>query len=91
MWHPGSGDGRTCHWSGTESAGVFVVLILGWGAPLDVPTRARAAHGATGVDSFVAGTFDGWCTTRTVGVGAGVELLLTPLAARRLLGLPLVS
>ncbi|WCN79877.1 helix-turn-helix domain-containing protein [Micromonospora sp. LH3U1] len=72
-----------------ESAGVFVVLILGWGAPLDVTDPRSAERGATRVDSFVAGTFDGWCTTRTVGVGEGVELLLAPLTARRLLGLPL--
>ncbi|MEU7754711.1 helix-turn-helix domain-containing protein [Micromonospora sp. NPDC049171] len=72
-----------------ESAGVFVVLILGWGAPLDVTDPRSAERGASGVDSFVAGTFDGWCTTRTTGVGEGVELLLTPLTARRLLGLPL--
>lgn len=72
-----------------ESAGVFVVLILGWGAPLDVTDPRSAERGATKVDSFVAGTFDGWCTTRTVGVGEGVELLLAPLTARRLLGLPL--
>ncbi|MGC4749346.1 hypothetical protein ACLQ28_27390 [Micromonospora sp. DT201] len=72
-----------------ESAGVFVVLILGWGAPLDVTDPRSAERGATKVDSFVAGTFDGWCTTRTMGVGEGVELLLAPLTARRLLGLPL--
>ncbi|MEU8285959.1 helix-turn-helix domain-containing protein [Micromonospora sp. NPDC048905] len=72
-----------------ESAGVFVVLILGWGAPLDVRDPRSAERGASRVDSFVAGTFDGWCTTRTVGVGEGVELLLAPLTARRLLGLPL--
>jgi AraC-like DNA-binding protein len=72
-----------------ESAGVFVVLILGWGAPLDVTDPRSAERGVTQVDSFVAGTFDGWCTTRTLGAGEGVELLLAPLTARRLLGLPL--
>ncbi|MGB2570563.1 helix-turn-helix domain-containing protein [Micromonospora citrea] len=74
-----------------EAAGAFVVLILGWGAPLDVVDPRCAERGAYGVDSFVAGTFDGWCTTRTVGVGTGVELLLAPLAARRILGVPLVE
>ncbi|TNH29364.1 AraC family transcriptional regulator [Micromonospora orduensis] len=72
-----------------ETAGVFVVLILGWGAPLDVTDPRSAERGVRRVDSFVAGTFDGWCTTRTVGVGEGVELLLSPLTARRVLGLPL--
>jgi AraC-like DNA-binding protein len=74
-----------------ETAGVFVVLILGWGAPLDVADPRSAERGVERVDSFVAGTFDGWCTTRTVGVGEGVELLLTPLTARRVLGLPLAE
>ncbi|MEU0548147.1 helix-turn-helix domain-containing protein [Micromonospora sp. NPDC005979] len=74
-----------------ETAGAFVVLILGWGAPLDVADPRGAERGVERVDSFVAGTFDGWCTTRTVGVGEGVELLLTPLTARRVLGLPLAE
>ncbi|KXK59209.1 hypothetical protein AWW66_25535 [Micromonospora rosaria] len=72
-----------------QAAGAFVVLILGWGAPLDVVDPRCATRGAYRVDSFVAGTFDGYCTTRTVGVGLGVELLLAPLAARRILGVPL--
>ncbi|WBB67373.1 helix-turn-helix domain-containing protein [Micromonospora sp. WMMD812] len=72
-----------------EAAGAFVVLILGWGAPLDVVDPRSAERSAYRVDSFVAGTFDRWCRTRTVGVGEGVELLLAPLAARRVLGLPM--
>ncbi|MDO3704753.1 helix-turn-helix domain-containing protein [Micromonospora sp. C28SCA-DRY-2] len=74
-----------------EVAGAFVVVILGWGAPLDVVDPRDPARGAHRVDSFVAGTFDGPCTTRLVGVGEGVELLLAPLAARRILGLPLAE
>ncbi|WP_319461519.1 hypothetical protein [Micromonospora sp. RTP1Z1] len=66
-----------------EVAGAFVVVILGWGAPLDVVDPRCAERGAYRVDSFVAGTFDAYCLTRTVGVGTGVELLLAPLAARR--------
>ncbi|MEU2614993.1 helix-turn-helix domain-containing protein [Micromonospora sp. NPDC007271] len=72
-----------------EAAGAFVVLILGWGAPLDVTDPRSAERGAYGVNAFVAGPFDAYCTTRTAGAGAGVQLLLTPPAARRLLGLPL--
>ncbi len=72
-----------------EAAGAFVVLILGWGAPLDVLNPRSAAHSAYRVDSFVAGPYDGYCTTSTAGAGAGVELLLTPPAARRVLGVPL--
>ncbi|MFF5172198.1 helix-turn-helix domain-containing protein [Micromonospora sp. NPDC000089] len=74
-----------------ETAGAFVVLILGWGAPLDVIDPRCAQRGATGTDSFVAGTFDGYCTTRTAGVGTGAQVVLTPPAARRILGLPLVE
>ncbi len=72
-----------------QAAGAFVVLVLGWGDPLDVVDPRAPALGASGVSSFVAGPYDGWCTTSTQGVGTGVELILTPLAARRLLGLPL--
>lgn len=72
-----------------EAAGAFVVLVLGWGAPLDVLNPRSAAHSAYRVDSFVAGPYDGYCTTSTVGAGAGVQLMLTPLAARRVLGVPL--
>ncbi|SCL18898.1 AraC-type DNA-binding protein [Micromonospora pallida] len=72
-----------------QVAGAFVVLIIGWGDPLDVLVPGSAERSAYRVDSFVAGTFDGHCHTRTVGLGTGVELLLTPLAARRILGLPL--
>jgi AraC-like DNA-binding protein len=72
-----------------EAAGAFVVLVLGWGAALDVTDPRSAERGAYGVNAFAAGPFDGYCTTRTIGAGAGVQLLLTPPAARRLLGLPL--
>ncbi|MEH0984228.1 helix-turn-helix domain-containing protein [Micromonospora sp. CPCC 205556] len=72
-----------------EVAGAFVVVILGWGAPLDVVDPRAASRGAYRVDSFVAGPFDAYCTTSTVGVGLGVQLLLTPPAARRILGVPL--
>ncbi|MFC0003184.1 helix-turn-helix domain-containing protein [Micromonospora siamensis] len=73
----------------TEVAGAFVVLVIGWGAPLDVVDGRAADRGAYGVASFLAGPFDGHCTTSTVGVGTGVQLLLEPLTARRLLDFPL--
>ncbi|WP_433282194.1 helix-turn-helix domain-containing protein [Micromonospora sp. CA-244673] len=72
-----------------EAAGAFVVLILGWGAPLDVTDPRAADRGAHGTSAFLAGPFDGWCATRTAGEGVGVQVLLTAPAARRLLGLPL--
>ncbi|MBQ0894549.1 AraC family transcriptional regulator [Micromonospora sp. U56] len=72
-----------------EVAGAFVVLVLGWGAPLDVVDPRASGRGVYGVDSFVAGPFDRYCITSTLGVGLGVQLVLTPPAARRVLGLPL--
>ncbi|MFD6639964.1 helix-turn-helix domain-containing protein [Micromonospora chalcea] len=74
-----------------EVAGAFVVLILGWGDPLDVTDPRDPARGAYGTNAFLAGPFDGWCVTRTVGTGTGVQVLLTAPAARRLLGLPLAD
>ena len=73
-----------------ESAGVFVVLILGWGAPLDVPIP-RSARTQRLPGGLVRG---GRRTTATARPrlwvpGPGVELLLAPPAARRLLGVPL--
>jgi hypothetical protein len=54
-----------------EVAGAFVVLILGWGAPLDVVERRRAERSAYGMDSFVAGPFDAYCTSRTSASASG--------------------
>jgi AraC-like DNA-binding protein len=65
------------------------VLILGWAEPLTV-TDPRAAPGrAAPVTSFVGGLFDSYVVTSVKGLGAGVELTLTPLGARRLLGMPM--
>ncbi|MEV1059785.1 helix-turn-helix transcriptional regulator [Micromonospora chalcea] len=74
-----------------EVAGAFVVLILGWGAPMDVADPRDRARGAYGTNAFLAGPFDSWCATRTVGTGTGVQMMLTAPAARRLLGLPLAE
>jgi AraC-like DNA-binding protein len=66
-----------------------VVLILGWGEPLTL-TDPRAPRQATGpMSSFVSGLFDSYVVTSTTGLCRGVELMLTPLGARRLLGMPL--
>ncbi|WP_431936906.1 helix-turn-helix domain-containing protein [Micromonospora sp. RP3T] len=71
-----------------EVAGAFVVLILGWGDPLDVHDPRATDRGTSG-NAFLAGPFDGWCATRTAGTGVGVQVVLTAPAARRVLGLPL--
>jgi AraC-like DNA-binding protein len=65
------------------------VLILGWGEPVTV-TDPRAPRASAGpLASFVTGLFDSYVVTSTRGLGRGAELMLTPLGARRLLGLPL--
>ncbi|MGV9372206.1 helix-turn-helix domain-containing protein [Micromonospora tulbaghiae] len=74
-----------------EAAGAFVVLILGWGDPLDVTDPRAPDRGGCAGNAFLAGPFDGWCATRTAGTGTGVQVLLTAPAARRLLGLPLAE
>jgi AraC-like DNA-binding protein len=70
-----------------EMPGASVVLIVGWGDPLDVVDPRGG--GAYGVTSFTAGMFDSYVVTSTAGVGRGVELTLEPLVAGRLLGLPM--
>lgn len=72
-----------------ELPGGRVVLIIGWGAPLDVVDPRAPTRSAFGVTSFAAGLFDSYVTTNTLGVGRGVQLMLSPLTARRILGLPM--
>jgi AraC-like DNA-binding protein len=72
-----------------EVPGGSVVLVVGWGAPLDVVDPRAPARGAFGVASFAGGLFDSYVTTSTLGVGRGVQLMLSPLTARRILGLPM--
>jgi AraC-like DNA-binding protein len=65
------------------------VLILGWGEPLTVTDPRAPRESAGPLASFVTGLFDSYVVTGTRGLGRGVELMLSPLGARRLLGLPL--
>ncbi|GIF72625.1 AraC family transcriptional regulator [Asanoa siamensis] len=65
------------------------VLILGWGAPLDVRDPRGPAGGATAVSSFVGGLSDTWVDTITApGEATGIQLMLDPLVAARILGRP---
>jgi AraC-like DNA-binding protein len=71
-----------------ELPGSRVVFIVGWGDPLDV-AHPRAADGsAAAVASFAGGLFDTYAETTLTGVGRGVQLMLDPLDAGRLFGLP---
>lgn len=69
-----------------ESAGTALVVILETGEPIRVGDGARATRNAGG---FVAGLTDAPTRTEHAGHQAGVQLNLTPLAARRVLGVPL--
>jgi AraC-like DNA-binding protein len=72
-----------------EVAGAFVVVILGWGAPMDITDPLAADRGVRQAASFAAGVYDRYVTTHLpAGLGQGVELMLSPLVAGRLLGLP---
>ncbi|MFB9239019.1 helix-turn-helix domain-containing protein [Plantactinospora siamensis] len=71
-----------------EVAGAYVVLILGWGDPMDVANPRAPGSGVTAVPSFVAGVFDSVARTRLHGTGEAVQLILDPLVAGRILGLP---
>jgi AraC-like DNA-binding protein len=72
-----------------EVAGARCVLIVGWGAPLDIVPPNRPDFGARGVASFTGGLSDSYVDTHNAGVGRGVQLMLDPLVAGRLLGVPL--
>ncbi|MGW5687912.1 helix-turn-helix domain-containing protein [Nonomuraea sp. NPDC003754] len=65
----------------TEVATPGVVLILAFGAPMEV-------DGAR-LTSFVGGLGDRYTVTRMTAPTEGVEVLLTPFGARRLFGVPM--
>ncbi|SEN47222.1 helix-turn-helix domain-containing protein [Nonomuraea pusilla] len=64
-----------------EAALPGAVLVLGFGAPLEVEGRPLTA--------FAGGLADRYTLTRVSGPGEGVEVVLTPFGARRLYGLPM--
>ncbi|WP_344318726.1 helix-turn-helix transcriptional regulator [Actinocatenispora thailandica] len=63
-----------------------VAVILTFGPPIDVLDGARRQ---TLTGSFVAGVGDRYSTTEYHGEQYGLEIVLSPPGARRLLGLPL--
>jgi AraC-like DNA-binding protein len=64
-----------------ELPGGRIVLVISFGPTLDVDGRRFT--------SFVAGLHDAPTLTEHAGEGHGIEAYLTPLGARRLLGLPM--
>jgi AraC-like DNA-binding protein len=72
-----------------ESASVDIPLILSLGAPFAVRPVAGGGGGAHRVGSFVAGVHDHPVDTEHPGVARGVQVDLSPLGARMLLGIPM--
>jgi AraC-like DNA-binding protein len=66
-----------------ELPGGRIVLVLSFGPTLDVDGRRFG--------SFVAGLHDAPALTEHAGEGHGIQAYLTPLGARRLLGLPMAE
>jgi AraC-like DNA-binding protein len=64
-----------------ELPGGRIVLVISFGPTLDVDGRRFT--------SFVAGLHDSPAMTEHAGVGHGIQAYLTPLGARRLLGMPM--
>ena len=64
-----------------ELPGGRIVLVISFGPKLDVNGRSYG--------SFVAGLHDAPALTEHAGEGHGIQAYLTPLGARRLLGMPM--
>lgn len=64
-----------------ELPGGRIVLVISFGPTLDVDGRRFT--------SFVAGLHDTPAITEHAGEGHGIQAYLTPLGARRLLGMPM--
>jgi AraC-like DNA-binding protein len=63
-----------------------VTVILGFGAPLTIGAADRPAQGR---GSFVAPLNDAYAITEFTGVSHGIQIDLSPLAARALFGVPM--
>jgi AraC-like DNA-binding protein len=66
-----------------ELPGGRIVLVISFGPTLDVDGRRFT--------SFVAGLHDAPAITEHAGEGHGIQAYLTPLGARRLLGMPMAE
>jgi AraC-like DNA-binding protein len=64
-----------------EPPGARIVLVISFGPAMDVDGRRFR--------SFVAGLHDAPALTEHAGEGHGIQAYLTPLGARRLLGMPM--
>jgi AraC-like DNA-binding protein len=72
-----------------ELAGARCVFIVGWGDPIDVADPQRPWQGADRVVSFTGGLSASYVDTTNAGTGRGVQLMLPPLTAARILRTPM--
>jgi AraC-like DNA-binding protein len=72
-----------------EPATADVTLIISFGPTIDVLDPAAPQRPAQRAASFVAGLSDAPVLIEHAGIQHGVEVNLTPLGARRLLGVPM--
>lgn len=72
-----------------ELPGPGVVVIFELGPPIRVFEVGSLVDGDRFDGGFVAGLCDGFTLTEHAGYQAGVQLNLTPIGARRLLGMPM--
>jgi AraC-like DNA-binding protein len=66
-----------------------ITLIISFGPTIDVSEPGDIARASNVRTSFLAGLHDGPVLTQHAGFQHGVEVRLTPLGARRLLGVPM--
>jgi AraC-like DNA-binding protein len=71
-----------------EAAGARCVFIVGWGDPIDVADPRRPWRSPDQLVSFTGGLSASYVDTTNVGTGQGVQLMLPPLTAARLLRMP---
>lgn len=72
-----------------EVPGSLVTVILGLGPTIDVSEPANPERPPQRLGSFVAGLHDRPATTEYEGEQRGIEINLDPLAAYRILGMPM--
>lgn len=71
-----------------QPAGTLLPLVLSFGPPLHVEALAEGNGADRAYGSFVAGPSTGWADTRFAGGQDCVQVYLTPVGIRRILGVP---
>lgn len=71
-----------------QSAGSLLPLVVSFGKPLEIESHSDATGAGSSYRSFVAGFSTGHATTQFDGDQDCVQVYLTPLGVRRVLGVP---